>query len=114
MGGAGGRYGGVFSPSGRSFGTGGVAKGPQSGYGAVLHGTEAVGPLGNDRSIPVKMKGQGAVNNTSITVNMAEGSTTTTSDAESGKQFAMAIQASVLETISEQQRSGGLLDYGGG
>jgi hypothetical protein len=114
IGGGGGRYGGIMSPSGKSFGTGGIAKGPQSGYGAVLHGTEAVVPLGNDRSIPVEMKGGGNVNNTSVTVNMAEGSTTTTSDEESGRQFAQAIQASVLETISQEQRSGGLLDYGGG
>ena len=28
----GGRYGGIMSPSGKSFGYGGIASGPQSGY----------------------------------------------------------------------------------
>jgi hypothetical protein len=109
------RYGGIQnSPGYVSFSGGGIAAGPNSGYGAVLHGTEAVVPLGNDRSIPVEMKGGGAVNNTSVTVNMAEGSTTTTSDAQQGKAFAQAIQASILETIAREQRSGGLLETSGG
>jgi hypothetical protein len=41
---------------GRSFATGGVASGPKSGYGAMLHGTEAVVPLPNGREIPVELK----------------------------------------------------------
>jgi len=45
------------NPSG--FANGGVATGPDSGYQATLHGTEAVVPLGNSRSIPVELKGAG-------------------------------------------------------
>ena len=76
----------------------------------MLHGTEAVVPLPNNRSIPVEMKGKnnGPVN-TTINVNMAEGSSDTTSDEESGKQFAQAINMAVLEEIGKQQRPGGLL-----
>ena len=37
------------------FDEGGIAEGPKSGYPATLHGTEAVVPLSNNRSIPVSM-----------------------------------------------------------
>jgi hypothetical protein len=105
-----GRDGGVMSKGYRSFAGGGVSDGPNSGYGAILHGKEAVVPLPNNRSIPVELSGKsnGPVN-TSITVNMAEGSSTTTSDEETGKQFAQAINIAVLEEITKQQRPGGLL-----
>jgi len=105
-----GRDGGIMSKHGRSYSGGGVASGPNSGYQAMLHGTEAVVPLPNNRSIPVEMKGKnnGPVN-TTINVNMADGSSDTTSDAESGKQFAQAINMAVLEEIGKQQRPGGLL-----
>ena len=39
------------------FSDGGIAKGPTSGYPVALHGTEAIVPLPNGRSIPVEMKG---------------------------------------------------------
>ena len=41
------------------FKVGGIARGPLSGYRPRLHGTEAVVPLPNGRSIPVEMKGGG-------------------------------------------------------
>jgi len=37
--------------------TGGIASGPKSGYNAVLHGTEAVVPLPDGKTIPVEMSG---------------------------------------------------------
>jgi hypothetical protein len=37
------------------FANGGIAEGPKSGYPATLHGTEAVVPLSDNRSIPVSM-----------------------------------------------------------
>ena len=37
------------------FDEGGIAEGPKSGYPATLHGTEAVVPLSDNRSIPVSM-----------------------------------------------------------
>jgi hypothetical protein len=36
---------------------GGIASGPTSGYSATLHGTEAVVPLPNGKTIPVEMPG---------------------------------------------------------
>jgi hypothetical protein len=104
------RDGGVMSRHGRSYAGGGVASGPNSGYGATLHGTEAVVPLPNNRTIPVELSGKnsGPVN-TTINVNMADGSSDTTSDEETGRQFAQAINIAVLEEIGKQQRPGGLL-----
>jgi hypothetical protein len=40
----------------RSFAVGGIASGPKSGYGAMLHGTEAVVPLPDSREIPVELR----------------------------------------------------------
>jgi hypothetical protein len=37
-----------------SAATGGILSGPRSGYAATLHGTEAVVPLPDGRSIPVQ------------------------------------------------------------
>jgi hypothetical protein len=104
------RDGGVMSRHGRSYAGGGVASGPNSGYGATLHGTEAVVPLPNNRTIPVELSGKnsGPVN-TTINVNMGDGSSNTTTDEETGRQFAQAINIAVLEEIGKQQRPGGLL-----
>jgi len=110
-GGGGARQGGIMSKHGRSYSQGGIAHGPSSGYGAVLHGREAVIPLPNGRSIPVEMgKGQMGTNNTNITVNMAEGSSEVTSDGS--KQLAQAIDAAVQNTLEREMRPGGIL--GGG
>ena len=42
------------------FANGGISRGPNSGYAAVLHGSEAVVPLPDGNSIPVEIKGLGA------------------------------------------------------
>ena len=39
------------------FDVGGIASGPSTGYNARLHGTEAVVPLPDNRSIPVSLGG---------------------------------------------------------
>lgn len=41
----------------KSFGTGGISRGPESGYTARLHGTEAVVPLPDGKSIPIDVAG---------------------------------------------------------
>ena len=40
----------------KSFKVGGISKGPDSGYLAMLHGMEAIVPLTNNRKIPVEFK----------------------------------------------------------
>lgn len=104
------RYGGVSSGM---FGEGGIAKGTAAGYPAILHGTEAVVPLPNGRSIPVEMSGQGSsVNNVSVNVsvdNNGNGSVSTNSANELGAVIGQAVQIE----IQKQKRHGGLLSpYG--
>ena len=53
-------------PGGRRYASGGIARGPESGYPATLHGAEAVVPLSGGRSIPVEMSGQNTIVNVFI------------------------------------------------
>ena len=105
----GGRQGGIMSKHGRSYSEGGIAKGPSSGYGAILHGREAVIPLPNGRSIPVDLGKQSmATNNTNITVNIAEG-TTSTVDTDGGAELGKVINMAVQNELEKQMRPGGIL-----
>ena len=109
-GGLGGRDGGVMkSPGYRSFGTGGVSDGPDSGYPAMLHGTEAVVPLPNGRSIPVEMSGGMGGNNISVNVNMTTGETSSTGGGEQAYALGRAISTAVQTELEKQQRPGGTL-----
>jgi len=92
----------------RSFAGGGIGDGPDSGYTATLHGTEAVVPLGNDRAIPVKFEngGQGG-GNVTVNVNMTTGESTTT--GEDAYTTGRAIAQAVQNEIARQQRPGGSL-----
>jgi len=109
-GGLGGRDGGIMkAPGYRSFATGGVADGPNSGYTATLHGTEAVVPLPNGRSIPVEMSGGTGVNNISVNVNMTTGETSSTGGGEEAYALGRAISTAVQTEIAKQQRPGGSL-----
>jgi hypothetical protein len=56
LGGAGGLTQGVMDVWKGEYDNGGIASGPTSGYAATLHGTEAVVPLPDNRSIPVSLK----------------------------------------------------------
>ena len=47
-----------FAPQGGGYAYGGIAMGPSSGYQALLHGTEAVVPLPDGRTIPVQSSAQ--------------------------------------------------------
>ena len=110
------RNGGVSSNGKKlqGYATGGVARGSTSGYPATLHGTEAVVPLPNGRSIPVDMKDSGATNN-NIVVNIStdgqssnKGSTGPDMDKLGG-----AVAAAVQVELQNQKRSGGILNpYG--
>ena len=52
------RAGGVFSDGKRSYQPGGISKGPESGYLVELHGTEAVVPLPDGKTIPAELTGR--------------------------------------------------------
>ena len=115
------RYGGMSEP--RKYAMGGIARGRDAGYGAILHGTEAVIPLGQGaKSIPVEFTGKGSAGGTNnVTVNVAMDSSgnaqtqTSTDTAESNAAFGKAIAAAVQREIHNQKRPGGMLSpYGAG
>ena len=119
------RYGGVMKdPRGyraggiaRDYSMGGIATGRDAGYPAVLHGTEAVVPLPNNRSIPVDLRGdRGTQNNVTVNVTMAEGtanSKTASGDSQQGTNLGNAIALAVQKELQNQKRSGGILNpYG--
>ena len=100
-----GRYG--MKP--RSMSLGGIARGPQAGYPAVLHGTEAVIPMPSG-SIPVEMKGgAGGVNNISVNVNMADGSTDVQGGEQGGGNLGKLLASAVQTELQKQKRPGGIL-----
>ena len=98
-----------------SYATGGIARGRQAGYPAMLHGTEAVVPLGTGKkAIPVEFTGKrgmgGDVNNINITVS-TDGSTQQESanGTEQSKALGRAISSAVQEELHKQKRPGGIL-----
>lgn len=109
------RYGGITPKRGPGFSEGGIASGSTSGYPAILHGTEAVVPLPNNKKIPVEMKGGGEQTN-NITVNVASDGGITTQGNDGGvdqEKLGRAIAASVRQELQNQKRSGGMLNpYG--
>ena len=100
------RYGGVMKP----YSDGGIARGRNAGYPAILHGTEAVVPLPNGNSIPVEMTGSGGgVNNVSVSVNMGDGTTNVEGGEQGGVNLGKVIAGAVQEELQRQKRPGGIL-----
>ena len=92
-------YGGKIIDAGlemMGFADGGIATGPESGYPVMLHGTEAVVPLPDGRSIPVEMKGGGGGggNTYNITINPS-GMTDRTDKREFARKMSNAIQQEI-------------------
>ena len=116
------RRGGIAEPSMRrggiaeSYATGGIARGRDAGYPAILHGTEAVVPLPNGKEIPVKMMNGGQSNNVVVNVNVDSNGNAQQngrSDAAGGMNLGNAIAAAVQKELQNQKRSGGILNpYG--
>ncbi len=108
-----GRYGGIFSNGVKEYATGGIAKGPQAGYPATLHGTEAVVPLPNGRSIPVNMNGGGQQNNVVVNVsvdNQGNASQDSQADNNSTQRLGVMIAGAVQKELHNQKRAGGILN----
>ena len=115
--GLGARSGGVFDQGKKMSGyaTGGIAKGSTSGYPVMMHGTEAVVPLPNGKSIPVQMSGNGGGSTNNIVVNIStEGqSSKQGSSGPDMDKLGSAVAAAVQAELHNQKRSGGILNpYG--
>jgi len=112
------RSGGIISEGRKmpGYSAGGIARGSQSGYPAMLHGTEAVVPLPNGRSIPVQMSGAGQENNVTVNVavdNQGASNTNTQSDGAQAEKLGVAISEAVKRELLNQKRVGGMLSpYG--
>ena len=104
------RYGGTLPGARYGAATGGIFDGPEAGYNVKMHGNEAVVPLGNDRSIPVKMSGSGGTNNVNVTVNVDQnGQSETLLTGNGARELGKTIAAIAQDTIAKEQRAGGLL-----
>ena len=83
------------------FNDGGIASGPKSGYPVTLHGTEAVVPLPDGRTIPVSIKGdigsRGSQTN-NININVTGGG-----DA---REIAKAVSNEVSKVLRNRSRGG--------
>lgn len=83
------------------FSDGGIASGPTSGYPVALHGTEAVVPLPDGRTIPVSLKGDigGGGGQTNITINVSGGG--------NAKEIAKAVSDEVSKVMRTRSRGNG-------
>ena len=85
------------------FSEGGIASGPSSGYPVNLHGTEAVVPLPNGRSIPVELSGavRGAGGDTiNLSVNVSGG-------GGNPREVAKQVSEEVARVFKNRSRSSG-------
>jgi hypothetical protein len=83
------------------FADGGIASGPTSGYPVELHGTEAVVPLPDGRTIPVTVKGMGGGsggNTYNTTVNVSGGG--------NGREIASAVSEELERQFRRRSRGG--------
>ena len=107
------RYGGVAEKV-QQFTGGGIAKGRQAGYPAILHGTEAVVPLPNGKEIPVEMRnGSEQQNNVVVNVNIDSGGAVTQETEGQGLDLGTTIANVVQQELLNQKRQGGILNPNG-
>ena len=97
------------------YAQGGIARGRDSGYPTILHGTEAIVPLPDGNNIPVQMQGNpGSTNNVGVTVNIDQGGNASTQTEGAGSDmksriFAESISRAVQDEMKIQSREGGIL-----
>ena len=76
----------------------------------MLHGTEAVVPLPDGKTIPVQMSGGGGTNNVTVNVNMETGQTTSeNSEGRDTNQLGKVVAAAVQAELQHQKRPGGIV-----
>lgn len=113
------RNGAVFNSMGSKapgYAVGGIARGSNRGYPVTLHGTEAVVPLPNGKSIPVEMQGNtNSTNNVNVTVNMSgqQSQTNAQGNGPNMNDLGRSIGGLVQQHLQDQMRPGGLLNRQG-
>ena len=101
--------------TGSRYTVGGIARGPSSGYPAILHGNEAVVPLPSGGSIPVQGNIGGGTNNVTVNVTVdSDGNARNDASGEGqGQDLGKVVARAVQEELQYQKRSGGILNpYG--
>ena len=93
------------------FAEGGISTGPRSGYGATLHGTEAIVPLSRGRSIPVHLMGGGGGGSAgaSVTVNVDARGTSASGDNGRSEALGRDLSQVIDARLAHHRRPGGLL-----
>jgi TP901 family phage tail tape measure protein/lambda family phage tail tape measure protein len=93
------------------FAEGGISSGPRSGYGATLHGTEAIVPLSRGRSIPVHLMGGGGGGSAgaSVTVNVDARGTSASGDNGRSEALGRDLSQVIDARLAHHRRPGGLL-----
>ena len=93
------------------FAEGGISSGPRSGYGATLHGTEAIVPLSRGRSIPVHLMGGGGGGSAgaSVTVNVDARGTSASGDNGRSVTLGRDLSQVIDARLAHHRRPGGLL-----
>ena len=110
------RYGGMYDASGKSmpgYATGGIARGPDSGYPVMMHGAEAIVPLPNNKSIPVDLRGAGQQNNVTVNVSVdsnGQASKDTQATNNDSAKLGTMIASAVQKELHNQKRAGGILN----
>jgi TP901 family phage tail tape measure protein len=119
LGAIGGGGGGAFNPQitlptagpgwAPGFAEGGISTGPRSGYGAMLHGTEAIIPLSRGRAIPVEISGGGGGGGTAVTVNVDARGTQASGDNSRSEALGRDLSQVIDSRLAHHRRPGGLL-----
>jgi tape measure domain-containing protein len=104
--------GGIMTGSGpvplKKYAKGGIAYGPQMALFGEGSTPEAYVPLPDGRSIPVKMKGEGA-GESKVVVNVDASGSNVQGNGNQASQLGKAIGAAVQQELIKQKKPGGLL-----
>ena len=91
---------GSWAKSGLGFQHGGIAEGPLSGHMEMLHGTEAVVPLGAGKSIPVELMGDNLSGGQTFNMSFnLSGMTDRTDKRDFARQVSDIIQQELRRTV---------------
>lgn len=104
---SGGGYGyGYMGVEGMSAANGGIATGPDTGYRATLHGTEAIVPLPDGKSIPVTLDTTKFDESITALVQGIGSSNSDNSNLASLMEQSVNLNGQILDTLKQSNRTG--------